>query len=747
MKENVFGIVAGRPSLALAGRRLTVFYSETFPADLHRRNLQMADAGAEVFMLIVRGGWENDYHTTWFWRDEGVFGDETGRSDGLAIEDQARAVLEKKPDAVFMVRWASEVPLGWAGKHPDELQTGEKGRRRESSYASRLAAEGRAEMARRIVRFVESRPWGSRVIGYMAFGQDEGTTNLAIQDSLFDLSPAMQREFRRFLSETYGTDEALREAWGDNSVRIATARVPTESEWNRARESGWLHWPDPSLTGRYRDYFLAVRRMLFFQRRTELRAIREAASRPVLTATDALKQPMLGWLIEDAFEAKARGMEYRNILLASGSIGVGPLLDAPELDALITPADYTARSVGFGWESEGIADSLRLRGKMILIEDDARSWATDERGTQGAWRSVAECRAGLLRNLAVAASRGHLPYWMNVGQGYFDDPEVLRIVKEQIPLRKLLLTRPWEETEHAIAMIIDDESPLDEDFTSGFQNLAVLRQRNDHLALTGLPYRVYLFSDLERHDFPLYRMFLFPNLFRLTEERLALIKRRLMRDGRMLVFGPGTGVSDGKRLGPEKAAELMGFPLELVAKAAARRVLAYGGTHPALSGVRGPFVYGDSHAYGPILQPPEFPRKFGAVELGRASVWWHCNRPGLVLKDHGRGASGPFPGSERGEGDCAVVFSMAVPLPACLLRSLALHAGCVPWSDEGDVVAANANMIAVHSARPGKRLLRLPRRVRITDALTGGVLNECCDSFEIELCSPDTRVFLMDDPA
>jgi hypothetical protein len=227
-----------------------------------------------------------------------------------------------------------------------------------------------------------------------------------------------------------------------------------------------MHWPEPKQLGRYQDYFMTVRELVIFQRRSELAAVKAEAGRPVLVAMDALKQTMFGWLIGDAFFAQAHGMEFRNILLASGSIDAGEMLSWPELDALIAPADYTARSCGFGWESEGIADSLVLRGKTILIEDDARSWATDERHTQGAWRNVAECRAGLARNLVLAASRGHIPYWMNVGGGYFDDPDVLRVVAEQIPLRRTLLTRPLAHTEHAIAMIIDDESPLDEDFTS-----------------------------------------------------------------------------------------------------------------------------------------------------------------------------------------------------------------------------------------------------------------------------------------
>lgn len=738
----VLRVIDGRPSLvAPDGRRLTAIYSETYPTDLHKHNRQMAEAGVEVFILVVRGDYGGDFFTSWFWRGPGQFGDECDRSDDLTLDRQAAEILKARPDAYFLVRWGSMVPKGWTDRHGDDAQASESRRRREASYASRLAAEERAEQARRIVRYVERRPWGRRVLGYMAFGQDEGTMNLAIQDCLFDQSPAMARAFRAHLARTYRLDEALREAWGDPNAAIRGARPPTDAQWRAARRK-WLHWPEPRQTARCRDYFLAVREALRMQRRMELAAVKEAAGRPTFAGTDALKQPMLGWLIRDAFEAAGGGMGYRNILLASGSVDVGAMLDMPELDFLVTPADYTARSVGFGFEPEGIGDSLVLRGKTIFVEDDARSWATDERATQGAWRTVAECRAGLMRNCAVAASRGFIPYWMNVGRGFFDDPNVLKVIAEQVPVRRRLLTQPHAHSEHAIAMILDDESPLWEDFTSGFQHLAVLRQRTDHLALTGLPYRVYLLSDVARDDFPPFRAYLLPNLFRLTPARIALIRRRLMRGGSVVIFGPGTGVVEPPQPAAAGASELLGFPLERVPRQSARRVLVHGG-HPAMAEVRGPCVYGDSYVYGPILQPPRDLKACGAVELGKASLWWQCNRAGLVLKELGRGAAGSGRPGPRGPGDCAVAFSMAVPIPASVLRSLALYGGCCPWSDLGDVVAASGTMLAVHTVRPGRRILRLPGPMTVTDAVSGEVVCRGQSSFTITLRAPDTRVFLL----
>jgi len=737
-------VIEGRPSVETDGERLTAFYSETFPTGMHKRNVQMAEAGVRVFMLIVRGGCDDDFCTSFFWQDDGVYGDDSAPDDDLSLDRQAEEILRAQPDAWFMVRWASEVPIRWAKRYPEELQASEKGLRRESSYASRRAAQGRAEMARRIVRYMESRSWADRVIGYAPFGQDEGTHSLSLHDALFDLSPVMRKEFRTWLRKTYATDQALQDAWGDPDVTVETAKVPADGEWHAARER-WMHWPEPTELRRYQDYFRVHRELLWMQRKAELGAVKEAASRPAFATTDALKQPMFGWLHNDAFDAKAFGMPWRNILLASGSIDVGPMLDMPELDALITPADYTARSVGFGWEPEGIGDSLVLRGKTIFVEDDARSWATAERETQGAWRTPEECRAGLMRNLVLAASRGHIPYWMNVGGGYFDDPVVLQVVAEQEPVRERLLSRPHVETGHAIAMIIDDESPLHEDFTTGFQNLAVLRQRNDHLGLTGLPYRVFLLSDVQRDDFPQYRAYLFPNLFRLSPDRIALLREKLMRDGAVLVFGPGTGITDGEELNAEATSELLGFPLELDRKESARRVLVYGGSHRALSSVNAPETYGDSYVYGPILQPARDLAPSGAVELGKVTAWWYSNRAGLVLKESGKGAANNGHDGPRGKDDCAVVFSMATPISASVLRSLALYAGCNQWSDLGDVVAASGNMLAVHSIRPGERTLHLPKPSTVIDAVSGEQVARDRNTFTVTLESPDTKVFLLED--
>jgi len=741
----------GRPCLLADGKLLSAIYSDTFPWDArpHQRNRDFAKAGVQLFLIQVQGNFHGDFATSYFWRDDGAYGDESDRDDklkDLTLDRQAAEILAVRPEAYFIVRMNTWLPKGWIAHHQNQMQLTSGGKRiEEPSFASESYIKDVSEAHRRTVEYCEARPWGSRILGYLLNSLGEGLSMLSLEGSLFDQAEPMQKAFANFVRERYTSDDALRQAWNDLDITMEKVRTPTDESWQKER-AAWLHWPKPEQTRRYRDYFELQRKVLRTWLERQLSAIRLAAKRPVIVASDSLKQPMLGWQIQDAFFAAARGPTFANMHLASGSIGVGPLLDNAAFDVLLTPADYTARSVGFGFEPEGLSDSLVLRGKSILVEDDARSWATNERTTQGAWRNPAEARAGLLRNFGAAASRGLFPYWMNVGRGFFDDPKILALVAEQVPLRATIAARPLRHTEHAIALIIDDESPMDEDFTSGFQNLAVLRQRVDELALTGLPYRTYLFSDIARDDFPQFRACLLPNLFRLTPERIALIRKKLMRSGSVIIFGPGTGVTDGHKVSAQPAAELLGFPVELVEKQVARRVLIHAGAHPALTGISAGRVYGDSLPFGPLLQPASNIADSHALELGKLTAYWGANCAGLVLRSFGRGAVREGEPGPRAEGDCAVVFSTAAPLPAELLRALALYGGCVAWSALGDVVSASGDLLCVHSLRAGQRTIQLPGRFAVTDALSGKQIAKDNNQFETVMESPDTRIFLLDPP-
>lgn len=708
-------------------------------------------SGVKVFQLDL-GRYKGQYGQSSFWTDEDEYPDDAPRDEPLSTDRRARYILEKVPDALLIVRPNAYAPKTWMAKNSGELQTDSQGRTYEPSWASEKYLDGLRKYLSRLIAYHEGVSWANRIIGYEVMPMGEGYTLLSIEDNFFDQSPAMLKAWRSWLTKRYGSDEALQKAWSCSDVRLATVEVPRDSELaSKVREI--RHWPPAAEMQRERDYALLHKELLARWFQTIISSIKSAVTRrSVLIGIDALKQPLMGWQLWESFCGKGAGPNSFSIYLGSGSIGIGPLLDTPGLTNLLTPGDYTARNMGCGFEAEGIADSMVLRGKTLIIENDIRTFVSGElpngRKAAGTFNDLAEVRAGFQRNTALAMSRGMIHYWTDItgsGSMYADEG-----VQKEVRLDKALFENcsswPHRETEHAIALIIDDESPLYENFTNGFQQLAVLRQRIEGLALAGIPYRIYLLSDLSREAFPDYRCYLFPNLFKVDDEVLALLRKKVFRDGKMAIFGPGTGITDGITVSKDGAEKVLGIPMRLTEFTASRRVRMSGRDLDRLPPVNYPAFYGDSFMYGPILSPePDRLAESDIQILGDFIGSWEVNAPGLVMKEHGNGAANNGRPGPRGADDYAVAFSMAMPIPAPVLRGLSAHGGCNIWCDEDVVISASDTMVSVHGSRKGEHVIRLPRRVkRVIDAVTGNL--EAADTREIRLAinPPETRTFLLD---
>jgi hypothetical protein len=721
------------------------------PEDWVARNRDFVESGVHLYFLSPKHSWET--MAGLFWTDDGEY--PTPPLDGSVfdVEEQAQAILAMDPQARFYVRPGETVPKAWQAKHPGEMQLSSTGQRMDQlSLAATIGWDHFHRYLRNCVAWCESRPWADRIVGYMYFAYGEGLTGLACSGFTFDVSEAMQRAFRDYVRAKYPSEAALREAWKAPAATFDAVAVPTEAEW-KARRERLHHWPEPADVRRERDFYdlQAVLFRRYF--RGILGTLREAtAARPVLLGIDALKQPMIGWLLNQAFGREDWITEPMNdfpeMTAPSGATDVGDLLDDDGWQFVITPSDYTARSVGYAWESEGVNDSLRLRGKAMLVENDARTWMGGESETLGAFRTPAEVRAGLLRNTAWALTRGYLHYWMNVGSSYFHDVRIHEAaVRDERRLLDASVRWPHRETEHAICLVIDDSGPLHENGTAGYQQIATLWQRHLGLSHCGVPYRVYLFSDLAKAAMPAYRAYLFPNLFELNEERLALLRRTVLRDGRMAIFGPATGITDGQTLTAAWISRLLEVEFELVRKQAPRRVLVHG-THAITRPLPAATTFGDSFPYGPVLVPTRAAVNAGGfVTLGSATTFWGINKPGLILKEFGRGGAGNGVSGPRGAGDSAVVWSVAAPLPANLLRECARYGGSHVWCEDDDVVLASETVAALHSVKAGARTLRLPSPRPVWDLLSGQKLGDALRQIEVEITPPETRVLYFGEEA
>lgn len=646
----------------------------------------------------------------------------------LPPDEQAEAILRDHPEAFLIVRFGLHEPASWRDLNPEELFVDEDGKQLPvPSLASAAYWDAAARYATAAIEYSEGRPWAGRIVGYADFMRMEGTHEPLIARSLFDHGPAMTARWREWLREKYGTVENLRAAHGDPALRFETAAVPRDRLRGPTPDVAAIpYWQTGLANAPLRDYLLLQRDLYhagFRQVAAASAAALEKLGRKRFLVYDSHKSAMLGWDNAGFFDKTVSWRHaYPELMAGSGNLGIASLFAGPGIDGLITPHDYQARGVGGVFEPEGIADSAVLRGTYMLCEMDTRTWAGTDPIAPA--RDAAEFAAVTWRNVATALTRGFTPYWMDVYQDWFAPPEIQATIDRQAAVLRESVGWPHEPVP-GIAMILDDEAVLETNGDGRFLNEAVLWEWKTGLARCGVPVRIHLFDDLALPDFPSHRVYYFPNLFKIDAARRRLLEEKVLRNGHVVVWGPGTGISDGTTIGPEAAAAVTGFAFDMLSVNDHRRTLLADIRHPLTKGLSPATVLGGPLAYGPVLLPTD-----GHV-LGHAWTKLGRNLAGLAVK-------------ERPAADGSTwtsVFSSTPGLPAGFWRNAARHAGAHVWCESDDILLADSQLVAIHAAAAGPRTILLPRASDVVDVVSGEPVGQGLREIEVELAAPETRLF------
>ena len=674
---------------------------------------------------------------------EPLLGEPQTKMQGFStLDESAEEVVKNDPEAWLVVRLSLDPPSSWTKLHPEQQWIDDDGKVAGGpSLGSDLYWQKAAEFCTTIVRLAESRPWSNRIIGYVNLYQTEGTPVPAIEGALYDHSPLMVAKWREFLRRKYATSAALCAAWHDDSLSLDTADVPRDKLRGPAPVvSNLLYWQPAATNQPLRDW-LELTRDLYHQRARQIyTAMRAGTDRKRFFVYDMYKQHQMGWNCGDFFyNNESRRLADLNLVPVSGSREITGLFATPGFDGILNPHDYQARGPGGIFQPEGIADSLVLRGKLAICEMDQRSYV-DKSPAYGQARNLREYEAITWRNLATALTRGFMFYWMDLYSDWYQPPEIQRVTRRQVAVIQQAINWP-HRTVPGIAMIIDDDAVLETNGSGNFENEAIMWEQKMGLARCGVPYRIYLWDDLKLDNFPHHRVFYFPNLYKVDAERLALLKEKVLRDGNVVVWGPGSGISDGEKISAESATRLTGFTFRFWPVNYPRKTLLSNFDHPLTMGLPADTVIGGAASYGPLLFPTN------GTELGLA---WTKNGetiPGLAVKEFGKGARGSYRGpAPLGAGDYASVFTAAVPLPAGLWRNAARWAGAHVYSDSGDVLMADGTIVALHSLQSGDKRLDLPGEYTVWDVVTGGLVARRAHAICFHLQAPETRVFRLAAP-
>jgi len=248
-----------------------------------------------------------------------------------------------------------------------------------------------------------------------------------------------------------------------------------------------------------------------------------------------------------------------NWFASGGHLDYERVAASPDVDFFLSPATYAEREIGCGTGSMAVNGTLRRYGKRILHEIDFRTSAYDS-PLHGAtqWRNVREDLAGVTREAAFALVNGCSWWWFDLfTPSDFSDAAVLTRIGA---LQKLHARYAGKDLATAadVLLVCDPETALNCTMTSPMRSCGDLFRNK--LNRIGLMYDVCSFGDLASCDLAKYRLICLPATWVITPERAKLLKERVCRAGRTVLWTYAPGVSDGRTLDVARVRDWAGVP-------------------------------------------------------------------------------------------------------------------------------------------------------------------------------------------
>jgi hypothetical protein len=658
--------------------------------------------------------------------------------DFSATGPRLQRVLDADPDALFLLRMGFETRWArhnwWNELHPEELETLSDGSRLSASYASSVWQADVQALLEAYIDHLRSVGLYDRVIAYQPA---VGTCGEWIKDwssmgtVCGDYSGPMLRRFRAWLRQRYGEDPALlQSAWADPQVTFETAQVPTpEEQFNTTH----LLFRDPQCEMKTVDFYACYAETCADALIGFCQAIKTA------TGGEKLAGAFFGYLMELAwnncfftdgsYELPAAEM---STVQRSGHLGLRKVLRSPAVDFLVSPYGYAFRGLGGDCLPMQPGESLRLHGKIYLLEEDTLMHNNFDPG--GRMHPVENSLAIYQRNFAQVLTHGEGITWLE-NNVFLESPLILELARrlyrrfQQLGEWSLRLDRtPAAE----VAVLLDDESFFYESNRNHIDLAAIWQQRVIGLNRFGAPHDVYLLDDLLEGCLPPYKLYVFLNAFHLDERRRAALKENVCRANQtaLWLYAPGylNRAAPGDPVDTRHMTDLTGFRFG--------RGLAYwapfmhltGFNHPITHGLPQDLFWGAPRSIAPLfhLEDPE------ATVLGEVVYGLGRCRAGLGVKTF-------HPGTPQAWNS---VYVATPNLPPQLLRGVARFAGVHLYSEDGDVLYATPELLAVHSVAGGPRLFRLPARVEVVyDLYNDRLVARDADQFSIPLPPASTSLF------
>jgi len=727
----------GTPALYVNGK-LT---SQVLAAPYRPGTADFADflqAGITIFDIYLRFPWTAP-ETYDFSRDDQIMDE----------------YLKLAPKALFMPRILLSPGPWWCKEFPNDYSMRDDGSPAGMFGAQppcnpSLASEKYRELSHKAVTafisHVEGK-YGDNILGYQVgngFGGEwlmfnsfweirpGGTPPMKF--GVEDYSPVAVAGFRNWLRKKYGSVEKLRTAWGDQRVIFETARLPNEVERYSTTHGIFF---DPGVSSRVPDFFS------YFNDTVSDVLIENSRWVKEVTGLKKIVGAFYGYL----------WCNFPNLSVNhTGHLGLAKVLRSPDVDFIASPYTYDNKQIGGPDNSQTLPEAVALHGKLYFNEVD-----TETHLHQRQWRwgdslnnptTFVETAGLLTRDYAYALTKAFGMWWTDLHGGNFHDDQIIQLLKKlkQIDEQSLAMDRrPSSE----IAVVLDEETFKYCGDGEPIFNATLTAQKQWELAFVGAPWDAQLLSDMGNPKLRDYKLYVFLNTWHVTPEERDAIHARLKRNNAtaVWVYAPGyiaerAATSNMRALTGIRLAETdYVHPGELHVD-----ITSY--DHAYTKGLSRGFAYGTDvnvenikrwYDHQIYLKDPRDPSLRRDLPGFRVYPQFYCDDPEATVLGKLAGVEKPGLVVKKQPGWTSV-YSAAPILPASLLRNIARASGVHIYSDAGDVVYADRNYVAIYAPGGGTRVVRLPRKSRVTDALEARVIVDAAQEFKLDMSANSTVI-------
>jgi beta-galactosidase len=555
-------------------------------------------------------------------------------------------------------------------------------------YVPSIASEKYAEIMREYLtdlrKYIESRPYGKAVVGYrFVWGYDGQWGPLRNEHGYgkeppkyIDYSEPMQKYFRKWLKNKYGTVEKLRKAWNSPNLTFKDAAISGIENRNIDQFKNNIYLLNPEKYQNIIDYREATASVTSELLLKFCKAVKDAGKKDIITMA-----------------------YYPDV---SGRAGGGPnsqtnyrmVLDSKYFDAAGGPS-YEARDIGLGNNTNALVSSFPLHSKLHLTEMDHRVFPVARRNYANNLlfdtprRSLSILRREYMKQMCFGAGS----WTFDMGLGWFNDPLIAAIIGDSRKVFSNVLEYDRSTVAKMAVFIGNYSKMVQADSRRGSIPKTMIAGNTAALYHTGTPVDYYNMCDLELVK-DKYKVFYFPVAYGLRPEEVKAIDS-LKKDGNVLVFGCGAGyVTDTASM--QNVEKLTGMTMK-ADPALSLTVKIVKNAHSITKNING--YFGSGGERGLELGLPKFyvddPK---AVKLGEFVK--SNGKCGFAVKDFGSWKS--------------VYIGSTGFMNGNIFKNIARYAGLHIYNEDSDVMFFNKSLIAIHASSSGTKTIVLPEKADVT---------------------------------